>query len=183
MRQVKTIRLSLPLLLLACLLWTGACAMYDIQAFGMPEGLEDAAAAETLASTTETTQPPAGAGETSPSGTPVADAPVAVPDPSGFVVYPTAALSVTLAWDPPASTITGYRVYYRTHDQGAWMPLGDVAPSAQPVYVVDYPGLGNGDFDFAVKALNGTAESGIHTSLDGTAMPAQGWYLRWGRTE
>jgi len=179
MRQVKTTRLSLPLLLLACLLWTGACAMYDIQAFGMPEGLEEAAAAETLASTTETTQPPAGTGES----TPVADAPAAVPDPSGLVVYPTAALSVTLAWDAPASTITGYRVFYRTHDQGAWIPLGDVAPSPQPEYVVDYPGLGNGDFDFAVKALNGTAESEIHTSLDGTAMPAQGWFLRWGRTE
>ena len=40
--------------------------------------------------------------------------------------------------------------------------------------------LGDGDFDFAITAENTAGESSnLHISLDPTAQPPSGWFLRW----
>lgn len=184
MNKVNALRRLLSPVALVWVLASGACAMYDMEAFLEPEAAEVVAVANTEVPSTPRSPvaPVDGGGEAVPTD-PADPADPVVPPAGGVQVVTSAAASIRLAWDPPASAITGYRVYYRVHETGAWMPLGDVAAVAGPEYVVDYPGLGNGDFDFAVTARNGTAESGMHTSLDGTAMPAEGWYLQWRRTE
>lgn len=95
--------------------------------------------------------------------------------------------TITLAWDPPAVqpsfapfAPSSYRVYWRTHLGGVWHLLAEVPASASPSLLVRHSDLGDGAFDFAVRAINlRNAASRFHTSLDAEADPQGGWYLIW----
>ena len=92
----------------------------------------------------------------------------------------TSADQVTIQWDAPASEVAKYIVSFRIHGDADWVPLGEAPASPAPEYTVQYAVLGDGDFDFAVIAESSTAEqSVVHMSLDPTAQPSSGWFLRW----
>lgn len=102
-------------------------------------------------------------------------------DPEGgheAILYSGAQL--TLAWDPPPSPVDAYRLYYRIHGAAAWALLDELPASAQPECTIEHAVLGDGEFDFGVVAVDeDEGDSPMHTSLDDTAQPECGWYLRW----
>jgi hypothetical protein len=94
---------------------------------------------------------------------------------------------LTLAWDPPLTDISNrptevaaYQIYCREHGTSYWRYLGEVPASRHPEFTVDYERVGDGLFDFAVRAISveGRA-SPLHTSLDSNADPVSGWYVLW----
>ena len=94
---------------------------------------------------------------------------------------------LTLAWDPPLTDIPNrptevatYQIYCREHGTSHWRLLGEVPASRHPEFTVDHERIGNGLFDFAVRAISveGRA-SPLHTSLDSNADPISGWYVLW----
>ncbi len=89
---------------------------------------------------------------------------------------------VTLAWDPPPSEVTSYKIFYRSHESGSWILFDETSAEDNPEYTLYHSDFGNGDFDFGVIAVDDSAEeSSIHSSLDPTAQPHNGWYLSWVR--
>jgi hypothetical protein len=94
----------------------------------------------------------------------------------------TNAEEITLEWDAPIATAVSYDVYVRTHAGSVWQVLGSVGAMPQPEYTVLHSALGNGEYDFAIIAVNDEGDrSAYHTSLDSTAQPNTGWYLAWYR--
>ncbi len=86
---------------------------------------------------------------------------------------------ITLQWDPPTETPDHYDVFYRIHGASDWSELGQ---ASQADYTVLHSTLGNGQFDFAVASVNTqNVSSGLHSSLDQTAIPSTGWYVEWQR--
>ena len=110
------------------------------------------------------------------------DGPVEGEDPVPVEVYGT---EVTLAWDPPPTDVSNYRVYFRIHATDTWYELTEspetpVPASPDPEYTVLHSQVENGVFDFGIKAVNDEeAESSRHSSLDITADPDTGWFLIW----
>ena len=97
---------------------------------------------------------------------------------------------VTLTWDPPLTGAIGalapaaYRVYYRLHGVGSWSFLAEVPAGESPSCMVYHKDIGNGSWDFAVRAVTAAGSASLmHTSLDSTADPLSGWYVVWIRTE
>jgi hypothetical protein len=117
------------------------------------------------------------------SDSPPADEPPAPPagsPPSGTQQIIAHDEQVTLAWDPPASPVTSYKVYYRIHETGSWTLLEEIPAVAAPEYTIQHSSFDDGEYDFGVVAVDGgTGESPMHTSLDPTAYPTSGWYLEW----
>jgi hypothetical protein len=113
------------------------------------------------------------------------DATAGTPDPSpsptiGHEAIAFSGAQLTLAWDPPASPVSSYKLFYRIHETGTWALLDQIAATGAPEDTIDHANLGNGEFDFGVVAVaEDAAESPMHTSLDNTAQPECGWYLRW----
>ncbi len=95
------------------------------------------------------------------------------------VAEPTAASQITLAWDPPAGAIEKYRVYFRIHGTADWVQLAEIPAAPAPEYTVLHSALGSGEFDFGVVAVQSGNQSSLHSSLDATANPTAGWYLKW----
>lgn len=86
----------------------------------------------------------------------------------------------TLQLDEPSGTIDHYTVCYRTHGSLNWIALADVPANPQPEYTVEHSVLGNGEFDFAVVAVDAAEQrSTYHSSLDITAEPQTGRYVLW----
>ena len=102
-------------------------------------------------------------------------------DPAGGVEqYLVTNPEVTLAWDPPPSSVASYKLFYRDHGAASWTFLAELPAAETPQFTLTHPSFGNGDFDFGVVAVStAAAESPMHTSLDQTAYPDSGWYLRW----
>ena len=102
-------------------------------------------------------------------------------DPTGGVErYLVTDPQVTLAWDPPPSAVTSYKLYYRHHSEADWTFVATVPAAASPEVTLAHSSFGNGDYEFGVVAVSAAAaESPMHTSLDTTAYPDSGWYLRW----
>lgn len=92
-----------------------------------------------------------------------------------------AAESFVLAWDPPAdaSEIELYRVYARPRGEYQWQSVSEVQASDTPTLTVTQSLLAYGTWEFAVTAVDGSAESDRHTSMDDDAMPETGWFLEW----
>jgi len=88
---------------------------------------------------------------------------------------------ITLAWDPPPDSVQAYKLFFRIHDTATWYSLADGLPAdPAPEYTVQRGSVGNGLFDFGVKAVDSaSAESEMHSSLETTAQPDTGWYLIW----
>jgi hypothetical protein len=94
---------------------------------------------------------------------------------------------LTLAWDPPMTDIPNrptevatYQIYGREHGTSYWRLLGEVPASRHPEFTVDHERIGNGLFDFAVRAISVEGKvSPLHTSLDSNADPVSGWYVLW----
>jgi hypothetical protein len=87
---------------------------------------------------------------------------------------------VTLAWDPSSSEVAAYKLYYRDHGAAGWTFLAELPAAETPQFSLTHSNFGDGDFDFGVVAVStAAAESPMHTSLDPTAYPDSGWYLRW----
>ena len=88
---------------------------------------------------------------------------------------------ITLAWDPPPTPIQSYELFFRIHDAADWYSLAAGLPDdPEPEYTVQHAAVGNGIFDFGVKAVNAEAvESSMHQSLETSAQPDTGWYLVW----
>ncbi len=94
---------------------------------------------------------------------------------------------LTLAWDPPLTDITGmptevdsYRIYYREHGTFYWRILGEAPANENPQYTVEHEQLGDGLYDFAVRAVTVSGQvSPLHSSLDSSADPMSGWYVFW----
>ena len=88
--------------------------------------------------------------------------------------------TVTIAWDPPATPVEAYRIYYREHGDVMWIPLDEITATGSPEYVLHIADFGAGTYDFGVSSVDPSdQESDIHTSLDITADPTTGWYLEW----
>ena len=98
-------------------------------------------------------------------------------------MIPTSELSITLTWDPPDTPVTAYRIYYSEHEFESWIPLDEIAAAEPPEYEVMHANVGDGSFDFAVTSVYAGQESELHSSLDGTAAPARGWYVEWQTSE
>jgi len=98
---------------------------------------------------------------------------------------------LTLAWDPPLTDIPNrptevekYQIYYREHGTSEWEILGDIPASSHPEYTVDHDLLGDGLYDFAIRAITQSGQaSALHSSLDSNADPVSGWYVFWVNTE
>lgn len=91
-----------------------------------------------------------------------------------------AAEQIVLLWDASPLAVDHYTVYFRIHGTPDWVELGDVPADPNPEYTVQHSTLGDGEFDFAVVAVDASAqESAYHTSLDTTASPETGWYVSW----
>jgi hypothetical protein len=97
---------------------------------------------------------------------------------------------LTLAWDPPLSDIpnrpsevASYQIFCREHGSFYWRFLGEVQASPNPEYTVEHGQLGDGLFDFAVRAVTVSGQaSALHTSLDSSADPVSGWYVLWAQS-
>jgi hypothetical protein len=109
------------------------------------------------------------------------DATGSTPDPeSGAEMVLCCSEELTLAWDPPASEIANYKIYYRSHGSGTWIMFDEIPADDDPEYTLFHADFGNGEYDFGVVAVDAeTEESAMHTSLDATAQPSSGWYLSW----
>ena len=89
---------------------------------------------------------------------------------------------VTLAWDPPPSDISFYKIFYRTHASGSWILIEQIPAVASPEYTLYHAEFGNGNYDFGIVAVGEVdTESQMHTCLDATASPECGWYMCWTR--
>jgi hypothetical protein len=99
-------------------------------------------------------------------------------DPLGVT---TSAAEVTLAWDPPPSSVATYKVFFRIHDTSTWYSLTDsLTADPAPQYTVQHSDVDNGIFDFGVVAVNAeSAASSMHMSVETTAQPDTGWFLVW----
>jgi hypothetical protein len=94
---------------------------------------------------------------------------------------------LTLAWDPPISDlpslpteVVSYGIYYRAHGTYGWRFLAEVPASLHPEYAIEHDQIGDGLFDFAVRAITIDGRtSPLHTSLDNNADPVSGWYVLW----
>jgi hypothetical protein len=96
---------------------------------------------------------------------------------TGASILISSADSVTLAWDAPESGAAKYIVSCRVHGQNDWQELGETVSTE---YTIQYAVLGDGEFDFAIIAESDVGvRSVVHVSLDTTADPTTGWYLRW----
>jgi hypothetical protein len=91
-----------------------------------------------------------------------------------------AADQLTLQWDAPSTAVDHYTVYFRVHGTPDWVTLADVPEVPLPEYTVAHTVVGDGEFDFAVVAVDASdVRSAYHTSLDTTADPQTGWYVSW----
>ena len=96
-----------------------------------------------------------------------------------------------LAWDPPLTDIPNrptevekYQIYFREHETSYWRYLGEVPASPHPEYTVEHGLLGDGLYDFAIRAITQSGQaSPLHSSLDSHADPVCGWYVFWVNTE
>jgi hypothetical protein len=80
----------------------------------------------------------------------------------------------------PPLALSSYRIYWRQHGSGVWNLLAEIPVTPNPALSISHSELGNGDFDFAVSAVNMTGhESRLHSSLDASAIPFGGWYIVW----
>ena len=87
---------------------------------------------------------------------------------------------LTLQWDSPPSAVDHYTVFFRVHGTPDWVTLADVPAAPMPECTVAHTTLGDGEFDFAVVAVDASEMwSSYHTSLDVTAQPQSGWYVSW----
>jgi len=94
--------------------------------------------------------------------------------------------SIQILWDPPSNSGYGgnvvyYELFYRIHGDIGWKLLErEIGISDLPGLYLRHESLGNGDFDFAVRSVSDNGnKSELHSSLDSTANPSSGWYLRW----
>lgn len=98
--------------------------------------------------------------------------------------------ALTIAWDPPRTSfpaaplaISLYKVYYSRHGSTDWSCIGIVPASENPTFTLDHSRLGDGSFDFGVRAVDGRGEeSALHSSLDASADPFGGWFIIWTRS-
>jgi hypothetical protein len=99
-------------------------------------------------------------------------------NPETYVISEITAASVTLYWDAPSGTAPDkYSVYYKQHFTSTWKLLKAVTTTQ---LLVNYTDLDNGKiYDFAVSAIYTSKETDLHTSLENTAIPATGWYIKW----
>lgn len=93
---------------------------------------------------------------------------------------------VTLAWDPPRFVLPGllgiasYQVFFRVHGTLPWQKIADVPAASGTRCTVSHAQVGDGSFDFAVKAVDALGEaSSSHSSMDVDASPVGGWYVIW----
>jgi hypothetical protein len=99
--------------------------------------------------------------------------------------------SITLEWDPPPLhfsysdlAVNRYSVFYRSHGAQSWEFVGSVPASENPSIVLHHSDFGNGCYEFAVQAYSDIGGgSPLHTSLDATAQPFGGWFLKWERSD
>ncbi len=95
------------------------------------------------------------------------------------VAEQSSAPQITLAWDASAGPVQKYRVYFRIHGTTDWVQLAEIGAGPAPSYTVLHTTLGSGEFDFGVTAVYDSNLSSMHSSLDATASPTTGWYLKW----
>ena len=98
---------------------------------------------------------------------------------------------LTLTWDPPLTDIhnnsmkvASYKIYYRHHGTSTWTFLDEISASSHPEYTVEHDRIGDGVYDFGVRAVTISGQaSALHSSLDNSADPISGWYVFWVNTE
>ena len=94
--------------------------------------------------------------------------------------------SITLEWDPPQLDffMESYKIYYRKNNAATWVLIDEIPFVENSRYKIYHSDLGNGFYDFAVRAVDKNGrESILHTSRDQNADPINGWYLFWARSE
>ena len=68
---------------------------------------------------------------------------------------------ITLAWDPPPSAVDTYKLLFRIHDTQDWYLIEQITAEPSPQYTVLNDDLGNGMFDFGVKAVDSGSEESV----------------------
>ena len=94
--------------------------------------------------------------------------------------------SITLEWDPPQLDIfvESYKIYYRKDNASGWVLIDEIPSKENPRYRIYHSDLGNGFYDFAVRAVDKNGRGSLlHTSRDQNADPINGWTLFWVRSE
>jgi hypothetical protein len=94
--------------------------------------------------------------------------------------------SFTFKWDGNDDVVS-FKIYYREHTQYGWNQsqygwnlLGETEDTADPEYTINSNNLDYGIYDIGISAVSlEGVESLIHTSLDDTASPDNGWYINW----
>lgn len=67
---------------------------------------------------------------------------------------------------------------------GGWNLLVEIPATPHPALTIKHSDLGDGEYDFAVRAVNSNdVASSIHSSLDASANPFGGWYILWFTTK
>jgi len=105
-----------------------------------------------------------------------------LPEPEIVVIKSS---SFTLQWDNPEYvTPDSFNLYYKQHGTTVWKPLGNTVTNITE-FLINYSALDGGIFyDFGVSAVyinddSTISESTIHSSLDRSAVPKSGWYIKW----
>jgi hypothetical protein len=85
--------------------------------------------------------------------------------------------SFLLRWDY-SGEYDAFQVYYRSHSSNIWFKLKETNTKQ---LVINNSLLNYGVYDFAVSAILNGEESELHSSLEKTAIPSTGWYVRWAK--
>ena len=99
---------------------------------------------------------------------PIQETPIDEPVIDEYKVFNIYTDSITLEWDGESRI---YNVYYKIHLSNDWVFIAQVEDNSIIVNKI-----GTGKFDFGVS--NGDSQE-IHSSLDNTAIPENGWYINW----
>ncbi len=91
-----------------------------------------------------------------------------------------------LAWDGnditlnSSSSVICYKVYFKKHNTHTWTFLKDTIDSDITEITISDEILDYGIYDLGVAAqADDNSISEIHSSLDLTADPTNGWYINW----
>lgn len=108
--------------------------------------------------------------------------PVNVENDECAVLYSEATL--TLKWDyDDEMPIEYFRLYFKAHGSPNWTSMILLTKITEAEATINHNKLGDGSWDFGVSAVVNNTESEIHSSMDHSASPETGWYIKWNYKE
>jgi len=91
-----------------------------------------------------------------------------------------------LEWDAPDTTtdITNYLIYFKPHNTYSWIHIATLLDTEFNYTInlnslLTYVNVATRKFDFGVSSKYLDGDSIIHSSLDYSAIPSNGWHINW----